>query len=88
DFSVIIVSNSCNANPMSDGKALPFTTKANKQLHGYGLKSVRNTLKKYNGDISFDYDEKEKVFVVTVMVGKQLGDILYFNYSDSTGFII
>ena len=68
DFSVIIVSNSCNANPMSDGKALPVTTKANKQLHGYGLKSVRNTLKKYNGDISFDYDEKEKVFVVTVMV--------------------
>lgn len=70
DFSVIIVSNSCNANPMSDGKALPVTTKANKQLHGYGLKSVRNTLKKYNGDISFDYDEKEKVFVVTVMIGK------------------
>ena len=68
NFSIIIVSNSCNTNPMSDGKALPVTTKANKQLHGYGLKSVRNTLKKYNGDISFDYDEKEKVFVVTVMV--------------------
>ena len=68
DFSVIIVSNSCDTNPMSDGKTLPVTTKGNKQLHGFGLKSVRNTLKKYNGDISFDYDNREKVFVVTVMV--------------------
>ena len=68
NFSIIIVSNSCDTNPMSDGKTLPVTTKGNKQLHGFGLKSVRNALKKYNGDISFDYDNREKVFVVTVMV--------------------
>lgn len=68
NFSIIIVSNSCDTNPMSDGKTLPATTKGNKQLHGFGLKSVKNTVKKYNGDISFDYDEKEKVFVVTIMV--------------------
>ena len=68
NFSIIIVSNSCDTNPMSDGKTLPVTTKGNKQLHGFGLKSVRNTLKKYNGDISFDYDDREKVFIVTVMV--------------------
>ena len=68
DFSVIIISNSCDTNPILNGKTLPSTTKANKQLHGFGLKSVRNTLKKYNGDISFDYDNREKVFVVTVMV--------------------
>ena len=68
DFSVIIISNSCDTNPILNGKTLPSTTKANKQLHGFGLKSVRNTLKKYNGDISFDYDDREKVFIVTVMV--------------------
>lgn len=68
NFSVIIVSNSCDKNPLSDGRTLPLTTKINKQLHGFGLKSVKNTLKKYNGDISFDYDNREKVFVVTVMV--------------------
>ena len=68
NFSIIIVSNSCDTNPISDGKTLPVTTKGNKQLHGFGLKSVRNALKKYNGDISFDYDNREKVFVVTVMV--------------------
>ena len=70
NFSVIIVSNSCDKNPLSDGRTLPLTTKINKQLHGFGLKSVKNTLKKYNGDISFDYDNREKVFVVTVMIGK------------------
>ena len=70
NFSVIIVSNSCDKNPLSDGRTLPLTTKINKQLHGLGLKSVKNTLKKYNGDISFDYDNREKVFVVTVMIGK------------------
>ena len=70
DFSVIIVSNSCDTNPILNGKTLPSTTKANKQLHGFGLKSVRNTLKKYNGDISFDYDNESKIFVVTVMIDK------------------
>ena len=70
NFSVIIVSNSCDKNPLSDGRTLPLTTKINKQLHGFGLKSVKNTLKKYNGDISFDYYNREKVFVVTVMIGK------------------
>ena len=68
NFSVIIISNSCDTNPFSDGKSLPITTKANKHLHGYGLKSVRNTLKKYNGDISFDYDENTKNFITTVMI--------------------
>ena len=68
NFSIIIVSNSCDTNPMSDGKTLPITTKGNKQLHGFGLKSVKTTVKKYNGDIAFDYEDKDKVFIVTVMV--------------------
>ncbi len=70
NFSVIIISNSCDTNPMSDGKTLPATTKSNKHLHGFGLKSVKNTVKKYNGDIAFDYDENNSLFVVMVMIGK------------------
>lgn len=68
DFSVIIVSNSCDKNPLSDGRTLPITTKINKQLHGFGLKSVNTTVKKYNGDIAFDYCSETKVFVVTLMI--------------------
>ena len=40
------------------------------KLHGYGLKSVSKTLKKYNGDFSWDYNELEHSFVVTVMTGR------------------
>lgn len=68
NFSVIIVSNSCDKNPQFSNSEVPITTKSNKRLHGFGLKSVRKTIKKYNGDIAFDYDSITKNFVVTVMI--------------------
>lgn len=68
ELSVIIVSNSCNISPKLDNTELPVTTKKNRRLHGLGLKSVRKTVKKYNGDIAFDYDNKTKTFIVTVMI--------------------
>ncbi len=72
NFSVIIVSNSCDKNPQFSNSELPITTKSNKRLHGFGLKSVRKTIKKYNGDIAFEYISKEKVFIVTIMLDKKL----------------
>jgi len=33
------------------------TSKKDKEHHGYGLKNVRNTVKKYDGDISLSYDD-------------------------------
>lgn len=72
NFSVIIVSNSCDKNPQLSNSELPVTTKSNKRLHGFGLKSVRKTIKKYNGDIAFDYISKEKVFIVTIMLDEKL----------------
>lgn len=68
NFSVIIVSNSCYTSPIFDSNGIPITTKSNKRLHGFGLKSVRKTIKKYNGDISFDYDSQKKIFIVTIML--------------------
>ena len=68
NFSVIIVSNSCVNTPKLDNSKLPSTTKNNKRLHGFGLKSVQKTVKKYNGDISFDYDYETKTFLVTIMI--------------------
>lgn len=71
NFSVMILSNSCEQSPVSDRTEIPATTKSNKRLHGFGLKSVRNTVKKYNGDIAFDYDVEKKQFTVTVMTEHQ-----------------
>lgn len=67
-YSVIIISNSCNARPEARESRL-LTTKEDKRLHGFGLKSVKNTLKKYGGDYSWDYYEDRQLFVVTVMIG-------------------
>lgn len=71
NFSVIIVSNSCDKNPQLSNSELPVTTKSNKRLHGFGLKSVRKTIKEYNGDIAFEYISKEKVFIVTIMLDEK-----------------
>lgn len=68
NFSIIIVSNNCNDSPILDNNGIPMTTKSDKRLHGFGLKSVKKTIKKYNGDISFEYNQINKLFIVTVML--------------------
>ncbi len=67
NFSVIIITNSCDDNPLIKSDILT-TTKENKQLHGFGLKSVKKIIRKYNGDLEFEYDSQNKTFVVAVMV--------------------
>ena len=38
-------------------------------LHGYGLLSVRNALKKYDGDLDTEYDGDKFVATVTIYDG-------------------
>lgn len=68
-YNVVIICNSCDSTPYTHGGHL-VTAKEDKKLHGYGLKSVSKTLKKYNGDFSWDYNELERSFIVTVMIGQ------------------
>lgn len=70
-YSIIIISNSCDTLPKANGTRL-VTSKANQDMHGFGLKSVKRTLKKYQGDFEWNYDEKAKIFTVTVMIGDPL----------------
>lgn len=72
NFSVIIVSNSCDKNPQFSNSELPITTKSNKRLHGFGLKSVKKTVKKYDGDLAFEYDAMLNKTVVTVMIENKM----------------
>lgn len=67
-YSVIIVSNSCDTAPNAQGGHL-ITTKEDKKIHGYGLKSVSKTLKKYQGDYRWDFDDMEHTFTTTAMIG-------------------
>ena len=68
NYSVIIISNSSDNQPLFDDNKTPITTKPNKALHGIGLKSVKKVIKKYSGDFALEYDENKKNFIVTVML--------------------
>lgn len=69
NYDVIVVENSCDDKPVNDNRILK-TTKQDKKLHGLGIKSVIKTLKKYAGDMEWDYDDNRKVFTCTVMLLK------------------
>lgn len=43
-----------------------FTTKKNKELHGYGVSNIKNTVEKYNGETMIDM--KNDTFVLTIML--------------------
>ena len=68
-YSIIIISNSYDAPPSVIAGNLA-TTKVDREHHGYGLKSVRKTLKRYDGDFEWNYDETSHTFTVTVMIGQ------------------
>lgn len=68
NYSVIVISNSCDIPPIFNNSKTPITTKSNKALHGFGLQSVKKTIKKYDGDISIEYDAYKKMFIVTIML--------------------
>lgn len=67
-YNIIIISNSCDVLPKTKGAKL-ITSKANRDMHGFGLKSVKRTLKKYQGDFEWFYEERSRKFTVTVMIG-------------------
>lgn len=70
DYSVIIVSNSCDRPPKAVGRTL-VSSKLNPAIHGFGLKSVKQALKNYEGDFDWSYDDQKHTFTVTAMLGSK-----------------
>lgn len=66
-YDVVVIENSCAVPPHTENRELK-TTKARRELHGLGLKSVAKVLKKYGSDYDWHYDEAKKRFYVTVMI--------------------
>lgn len=66
-YSVIVISNSCDTPPKQSGNRL-ISTKQDNGMHGFGLRSVKKTITKYQGDYEWNYDEKEGSFTVTLML--------------------
>lgn len=66
-FTVIKLDNTSENKPVViDGKLK--THKANEQLHGIGMKSIKKTLKYYGGSLTWTYDEKEKIFSTVIIM--------------------
>jgi hypothetical protein len=64
-FLVISIINPFEENlEFHDG--LPLSTKPSDGYHGYGLKSIRYAVSKYNGYITID--EKNKCFTLTILI--------------------
>lgn len=62
--SVIVISvvNSCDSAPAPDGHGGFRTRKADRLLHGVGLRSIGRIVKKYNGVATMYYDPENKQF--------------------------
>ncbi len=68
NYAVAIVKNSCEAMPLMKNNA-PVTTKRNKSVHGLGLKNAMRAIKKYGGDIFYEYDSENELFITTATFG-------------------
>ena len=67
-FFVIKISNSCSV-PVNAGSlfiASGYTSKSDKEHHGFGLRNIKATVDLYNGIVNADY--KDGVFVLSIMV--------------------
>lgn len=64
-FLLIRIQNYCD-HPIDFAGGTPVTTKEDKQLHGYGLKSVRLSAEKYNGHLNLA--QENGWFTVTLLI--------------------
>lgn len=65
DFVVLRFENYFEGNIQFENNQ-PATTKANKEYHGYGIKSIKYTVKKYNGWVTID--TKDNWFKLNVVI--------------------
>ncbi len=69
NFIIITVINTCLTKPKSNGEKL-ITTKSDYSYHGYGIKSIEKTIKKYNGICHWSFDEEGEEFHFNILFNK------------------
>ncbi len=66
-FLTIDLANSCDIVPsVKDGKLV--TSKLNSNNHGFGMKSVIKTVKKYKGQVFYYFNEEESKFITNISI--------------------
>ena len=67
NYIVINAWNYCSCAPnLKDGKLQ--TTKSNKFIHGYGIKSIERIAKQYDGNVSHSFNPDEMKFTLSVVL--------------------
>ena len=69
NFVAINLENSCATAPKKSGGEL-ITTKTDKEVHGFGVRSIKRIAKEYNGNINYSFEEKTMMFTFTVVLNK------------------
>ena len=65
NFLIMRFENYCE-DSLEFQTGLPVTTKGNESFHGYGLKSIRYTVRKYGGEVDVDTDDNW--FVLKILI--------------------
>lgn len=82
-FVVITVTNSCDIPPKSSNGKL-ISSKNNLISHGYGTKSIRRVVNKYDGDFSWNYDDINHEFEATaILLDKNMIEKINTNKAES-----
>lgn len=58
----IKIINSCITSPFSSKTGRLFTTKQNPYIHGFGVKSINQTIEKYSGSMAMHYEDEDNTF--------------------------
>lgn len=66
-YSAVKVENYTDKEPVILDGALR-TQKQNADIHGFGIKSINNALKKYNSELTWTYDKEKKFFSALVII--------------------
>ena len=68
NMTIITLIDSCRVNPIDKDGNLVRTKKPNPQFHGFGVKSIANVVKRYDGEMTFYYDDPSKTFHMIMML--------------------
>lgn len=65
-FTIIILRNSCKSEPIIGAANTLVTTKPDSNKHGYGMRSIKNVVDKYDGDMNYYFEPAVHAFVVSI----------------------
>lgn len=68
NVTIISMKNTCMRPPRGSLKKGFISYKTDSKLHGYGMKSIKRTIEKYDGSMEADYYMEEHCFKTLIMV--------------------